>query len=105
MYVIAIFSNFQAANEQISSLFNSFIENNIQFPLRCSNCVESMNDFCYLCYQREKRNVPIYFTDERQQEEQEEDHLLQMFTLLKDKEALQHEEVCNSFVKGETVFP
>ena len=52
-----------------------------------------MNDFCYLCFQREKRNVPIYYTEERKKEDQEEDHLLQMYTMLKDSEANKKEEV------------
>jgi len=59
---------------------------------RCSSCVESMNDFCYLCFQREKRNIPIYYTEERKKDEQEEDHLLQMYTMLKDSEAIKQEE-------------
>ena len=52
-----------------------------------------MNDFCYLCYQREKRNVPIYYDDDRKKEEQEEDRLLQMYTLLKDSKSLIKEQV------------
>lgn len=63
---------------------------------RCSSCVESMNDFCYLCFQREKRNVPIYYTEERKKEDQEEDHLLQMYTMLKDSEANKKEEDLNN---------
>lgn len=52
-----------------------------------------MNDFCYLCFQREKRNLPIYYTEERKKNEQEEDNLLQMYTMLKDSEAIKKEEV------------
>ena len=52
-----------------------------------------MNDFCYLCFQREKRNLPIYYTEERKKNEQEEDNLLQMYTMLKDSEAIKKESV------------
>lgn len=52
-----------------------------------------MNDFCYLCFQREKRNLPVYYTEERKKDEREEDHLLQMYTMLKDSEAIKQEEV------------
>ncbi|XP_066927000.1 coiled-coil domain-containing protein 81-like isoform X2 [Clytia hemisphaerica] len=68
---------------------------------RCANCVENMNDFCYLCYQRERRNVPIYYTEERKKEEEEDDHLLQMYTLLKDKEAFKREEESNNKKRDE----
>lgn len=68
---------------------------------RCANCVENMNDFCYLCYQRERRNVPIYYTEERKKEEEEDDHLLQMYTLLKDKEAFKREEELNNKKRDE----
>jgi len=59
---------------------------------RCENCAEHMNDFCYLCFQREQRNIPTYFNEERKNEEEDEDRLLQAYTLLKDKEALQQEQ-------------
>ena len=52
-----------------------------------------MNDFCYLCFQREKRNIPIYYTEERKKVEQGEDNLLQMYTMLKDSAAIKQEEV------------
>lgn len=73
------------------------------FIFRCANCVENMNDFCYLCYQRERRNVPIYYTEERKKEEEEDDHLLQMYTLLKDKEAFKREEVSISMSRRSSV--
>lgn len=37
--------------------------------------------------------MPIYYTEERKKEDQEEDHLLQMYTMLKDSEANKKEEV------------
>ena len=52
-----------------------------------------MSDLCYLCYQREKRNVPIYFTEERNKDDNVDDRLLQAYTLLKDSEDLQMEQV------------
>jgi len=67
-----------------------------------------MNDFCYLCYQRDKRNIPIYYTEERKEEEQEDDHLLQVYTILRDSEAQKQEEVsmfrCNIFPVSLLIF-
>lgn len=57
----------------------------------CDNCVTKNTDFCYLCFQREKRNVPVYFTEQRKEKESEEDRLLQMYQHLKDSESLQKE--------------
>jgi len=59
---------------------------------KCDSCNASLNDFCYLCYQRDNRNVPVYFDVERNREEQDEDRLLQAYTLLQDKVALQAEQ-------------
>lgn len=63
-----------------------------------------MNDFCYLCYQREKRNVPVFLAVEREEEEQEEDHALQMYTLLKDNELLKKEEVWRGLLLKKSVL-
>jgi len=67
----------------------------------CDNCSENMTDFCYLCYQREKRNVPVYFDEQRKEEEEEEDRILQMYTLMKDSRALQKEEEMNTEKRDE----
>jgi len=57
----------------------------------CENCLTKNTDFCYLCFQREKRNVPVYFTKQRNEKEAEEDRLLQMYQHLKDSESLSQE--------------
>lgn len=62
----------------------------------CENCLTKNTDFCYLCFQREKRNVPVYFTKQRNEKEQEEDRLLQMYQHLKDSESLSQERDCKS---------
>jgi len=58
----------------------------------CDNCTETMNDFCYLCFQREARNIPICFNAERKREEEDEDMILQAYSLMRDKDALQQEQ-------------
>ncbi|XP_064628540.1 coiled-coil domain-containing protein 81-like isoform X2 [Lineus longissimus] len=45
-------------------------------------------ELCYLCHQRERKNIPVSFTEERQRREQEEDRLLQQFQHLRDTEAI-----------------
>jgi hypothetical protein len=34
-------------------------------------------DLCHLCHQRARRNIPVYFDEERKRKEREEDRLLQ----------------------------
>eukprot|EP00795_Rhopilema_esculentum_P017226 gene17226-8778_t len=56
---------------------------------RCSNCLhDAGQELCYLCYQRERRNVPIYLHEERRKKELEEDRLLQQYQHIKDYEAI-----------------
>ena len=62
---------------------------------RCSNCVESMNDFCYLCYQHARRNVQVDLTKQREKDERDKDRLLQLYTTLRDAESVQKEKVCS----------
>ncbi|XP_074648110.1 coiled-coil domain-containing protein 81-like isoform X2 [Tubulanus polymorphus] len=45
-------------------------------------------ELCYLCHQREKKNIPVSFTEEREQREKEEDRLLQQYQHLQDTEAM-----------------
>lgn len=43
-------------------------------------------ELCYLCHQRERRNIPVSFVEERKRREEEEDKLLQQFQHMKDAE-------------------
>ena len=50
-------------------------------------------ELCYLCHQRDRRNIPVSFTEERKKRELEEDRLLQQYQQLKDVEAIFKEQV------------
>ena len=50
-------------------------------------------ELCYLCHQRERRNIPVSFAEERKKREMEEDRLLQQYQQLKDVEAIFKEQV------------
>jgi hypothetical protein len=43
-------------------------------------------ELCYLCHQRNRRNVPVYLHEELRQKELEEDNLLMQYQHLKDME-------------------
>ena len=66
----------------------------------------SGQELCYLCHQRDRRNIPVNFTEERRRREQEEDRLLQQYQQMKDTEAILTEQVCmihpalNPYVAG-----
>ena len=51
-------------------------------------------EICYLCHQRNRRNVPVSFTEERKRREEEEDRLLQQYQHMKDTESIINEHVC-----------
>lgn len=51
-------------------------------------------ELCYLCHQRERRNIPVSFVEERKRREEEEDKLLQQFQHMKDAEETLGEQVC-----------
>eukprot|EP00794_Sanderia_malayensis_P000560 gene560-1217_t len=55
----------------------------------CSSCIhDAGQELCYLCYQRQRRNIPVYLHEERRKKEQEEDRLLQQYQHLKDYDAI-----------------
>lgn len=46
----------------------------------------SGQELCYLCHQRQRRNVPISFTEEKEKAEQELDKALQQYQMYKDEQ-------------------
>ncbi len=50
-------------------------------------------ELCYLCHQRERRNIPVSFTEERNRREKDDDRLLQQYQHMKDTEAILTEQV------------
>ena len=54
-------------------------------------------ELCYLCHQRERRNVYVSFAEERKKREIEEDRLLQQYQHMKDTEHLLQEQVLTCF--------
>ena len=52
-------------------------------------------ELCYLCHQRDRRNIPVSFTEERRRREQEDDRLLQQYQHLKDTEAILRDQELN----------
>ena len=45
-------------------------------------------ELCYLCHQREARNIPVHFAEERRMREKEEERLLRQYQQMKDTEAI-----------------
>ncbi|XP_011405838.1 PREDICTED: coiled-coil domain-containing protein 81-like [Amphimedon queenslandica] len=45
----------------------------------CSHCAGDRNSMCYVCHQRELRNVPIYLAEERKRKEKLHERLLNEF--------------------------
>ena len=54
----------------------------------------SGQELCYLCHQRQRRNVPISFTEEKEKAEQELDKALQQYQMYKDEQFYDQERVC-----------
>ena len=54
----------------------------------------SGQELCYLCHQRQRRNVPISFTEEKEKAEQELDKALQQYQKFKDDQFYEQERVC-----------
>jgi len=59
-----------------------------------SSCVSAAcdGDVCYLCHQRNQRNIPVDFSKERQKRIEEEDKLLAQYQHLRDTEAILKEQ-------------
>lgn len=49
-------------------------------------CHTSGQELCYLCHQRQRRNVPISFAEEKSKAEQEQDRILQQYQQMKDQQ-------------------
>ena len=45
-------------------------------------------ELCYLCHQRDSRNIPVNFSEERKMREKEEERLLRQYQQMKDTEAI-----------------
>jgi len=56
---------------------------------RCSH--HSGQELCYLCHQRQEKNLPISFAEEKNRYELEQDRVLQQYQELKDQEFYDHE--------------
>lgn len=50
-------------------------------------------ELCYLCHQRARRNIPVYFKEERQRRDEEEERLLHQYQDMRDAEDLLKEQV------------
>ncbi|XP_070568959.1 coiled-coil domain-containing protein 81-like [Ptychodera flava] len=61
----------------------------------CGHSTMAGQELCYLCHQRESRNIPISFELERRRKEMEQDRLLQQFQHMKDTEAIVREQAQN----------
>ena len=59
---------------------------------RCGHA-NSGQELCYLCHQREKRNIPVFLAEERRAQEQKEDQLLQQFQSIVDADAILKDQV------------
>jgi len=57
-----------------------------------SCCHTSGQELCYLCHQRQRRNVPISFAEEKSKDEQEQDRILQQYQQMKDQQFYDQEQ-------------
>ena len=53
----------------------------------------SGQELCYLCHQRQTRNIPVDFTEERKRREREEEMLLSQYQEMKNTEAFLKQQV------------
>jgi len=78
------------ASEKFEKL-DSLLPNSLSSEVvhKTTNCFhDAGQELCYLCYQKERRNIPIYTHEERRRKELEEDRLLQQYQQIKDYEAI-----------------
>ena len=61
-------------------------------PNSCSHGMAAGQELCYLCHQREMRNVPVSFVEERRARQLYEDRLLQQYQRQKDSLAQAREQ-------------
>lgn len=62
-------------------------------PPTCSHGPKTGQELCYLCHQREAKNIAVSFTEERRARELYEDRLLQHYQQQKDSLAIAREQV------------
>ena len=62
-------------------------------PADCSHGPQTGQELCYLCHQREAKNIPVSFTEERRAKELYEDRLLQHYQQQRDSLAIAREQV------------
>lgn len=67
-------------------------------PQTCSHTQVSGQDLCYLCHQRNLRNVPLYLTEERRAQEKLHDKMLYEYTEKKDAHEFAKEKVSEYIV-------
>ena len=58
--------------------------------------MNSGQELCYLCHQRQTRNIPVDFSEERKRREREEEMLLSQYQEMKNTEAFLKQQVCHS---------
>ncbi|XP_053312075.1 coiled-coil domain-containing protein 81 [Spea bombifrons] len=68
----------------------------------CSDHCRAGQELCYLCMQRAKKNIPVYFTEEKKLRELEEERVLQQYQHMKDQEALQKTQVASLMNKEQS---
>jgi nucleoid DNA-binding protein len=61
-------------------------------PSNCSHGPQTGQELCYLCHQREARNIPVSFAEERRARELYEDRLLQHYQQQRDSLAIAREQ-------------
>ncbi len=58
-------------------------------------------ELCYLCHQRNRRNMPVYLHEEVRQKELEEDQILMQYQSLKDMEKLLKDEEKRNILRSD----
>lgn len=71
-----------------------------------TDCVAlSLQELCYLCLQRERRNVPVYTRDQQEAEEKAQEKLLRHRELQRDKQRMEEERVCATVACCMSLYP
>jgi len=58
-------------------------------------------DLCHLCHSRARRNIPVYFDEERKRKDREEDRVLQQYQRVQEEKALEAEIKRNVEIRDE----
>ena len=67
----------------------------------CPNCHGCNSFHCYPCKSRRNRNFPVYVSEERKKQEENEDRLLQKYQNIQDSQSLMHEEQMKEMKRDE----